>query len=197
VSKLKILVIIGSTREGRYGDKPAHWIRGRLAAHDDLDVELVDLRDYPLPFFDQAKAPARVTDGHYGNDVADRWAAKLAEADGYVVTAAEYNHGYTAVLKNALDWVFPELVHKPITFVGYGNAGGARAIEQLRQVAVEFQMAPTRFAVHVPVEVLIATRTLTAPIDPALFAPADNAAAAMIKELVWWARTLRAGRAAS
>jgi NAD(P)H-dependent FMN reductase len=194
VSRLKILVITGSTREGRYGDKPAHWILGRLGEHPDLDPELVDLRDVPLPMFDQPRSPARVTDGNYGNSVANAWATRVAAADGFVITAAEYNHGYTAVVKNALDWLFREWRRKPVTFVGYGGVGGARAVEQLRQVAIELEMAPIRHAVHVSREVMIATMKETAPVSPALFAPHEPAAKAMIEDLAWWARALRVAR---
>jgi NAD(P)H-dependent FMN reductase len=188
----KILVILGSTREGRYGDKPAQWITGLLRADGRLDPELVDLRDWPLPFFDQPRSPTRVTDGHYGHEIVDRWGAKVASADGFVIIAAEYNHAPTAVLKNALDWVYREWNRKPVTFVGYGNAGGARAIEQLRQIAVELEMAPIRRAVHLPVDVYRATAG--APYDPALFAPAEPAAKLMLDDLAWWTAALARAR---
>lgn len=194
MSKLKILVILGSTRQGRYGDKPAHWIKTLLSEHAELEAELVDLRDWPLPFFDQARPPARVTDGNYGNELANRWAQKLAEADGFVITAAEYNHGYTAVLKNALDWVYHEWKRKPVAFVGYGGLGGARSVEQLRQVAIELEMAPLRQGVHIPKEVFLATMKETAPADRALFAPAEHSAKGLVNEMVWWARALRSAR---
>jgi NAD(P)H-dependent FMN reductase len=107
----------------------------------------------------------------------------------------EYNHGYSAVLKNAIDWVFREWGKKPVTFVGYGNAGGARAIEQLRQVAVEMDMVPIRQAVHLPVEVYRAVMGVTAPADPALFEPVERLVGPMIDALVWWARALKTARA--
>jgi NAD(P)H-dependent FMN reductase len=194
--KYKILVILGSTREGRYGDKPADWITGQLAADPRFDPELVDLRDWPLPMFDQPRSPTRVTDGNYGNELANRWGPKVASADGYVIIAAEYNHGYTAALKNALDWVYREWNRKPVTFVGYGNAGGARAIEQLRQVAIELEMAPIRRAVHLPLDVFRATMKLAGPVDPALFAPAEPAAKLMLDDLAWWTAALAKARAA-
>jgi len=172
MSNLTISVILGSTREGRYGDKPAHWILGKLAARDGVDAQLLDLRDYPLPMFDRQRPPPRVTDGDYGHPVAQAWAQQIARSDGFVMTAAEYNHGYTAVLKNALDWIYREWNRKPVSFVGYGSMGGARAVEQLRQVAVELELAPLRHAVHLPREVLFATMKLVAPADPA--APPRN-----------------------
>ncbi len=194
MTKLKILVIIGSTRSGRYGEKPAHWILGKLAGHPELEAELVDLRDWPLPLFDAERAPARVTNGDYGHPLANQWAAKIASADGFIVTAAEYNHGYTAVVKNALDWCFREWSRKPITFIGYGTLGGVRAVEQLRQVAVELEMAPIRHAVHLRGDIYMATMKLAAPADPALFAAAEPQAKTMIEDLTWWARALRAAR---
>ena len=105
----------------------------------------------------------------------------------------EYNHGYPAVLKNAMDWTFVEWRHKPITFVGWGNVGGARAIEQLRQVAVEFEMAPLRHAVHILPDVLIPILregadpgTALAPLAPRLDLLADD--------LAWWTAALTAAR---
>src|SRR6202042_2073143 len=102
--------------------------------------------------------------------------------------------GYTAVVKNALDWLFREWRRKPVTFVGYGAVGGARAVEQLRQVAIELEMAPIRHAVFMSREVLIATMKETAPANPALFAALEPAAKLMIDDLVWWARALRVAR---
>jgi NAD(P)H-dependent FMN reductase len=196
MDRLKILVILGSTREGRFGDKPAHWIRGVLAERDELDVELVDMRDWPLPVYDQPRSPSRVTDGHYGHELVDRWAQTIAAADGYVIVSPEYNHGYAAVVKTALDWLFREWNKKPVAFVGYGNAGGARAIEQLRQVAIELDMAPIRAAVHLPFDVYRAVMGATAPADPALFAPLAPAAKTMADQLTWWSAALKSARAA-
>lgn len=194
MSPLKILVVIGSTREGRFADKPAGFISEFLRQDPRFDVELVDLRDWPLPLFDQLKAPLRVTDGNYGHELANAWAQKIAGADGFVFIAAEYNHGYTAVLKNAIDWVGLEWRRKPVTFVGYGQVGGARAIEQLRQVAIEMQMAPIRHAVHVPGALFVALRNEPAPLDPKHFAPLEPAAAALRDDLAWWGEALRAAR---
>ncbi len=194
MSKLRIQVIIGTTREGRFGDKPARWIADFLSEDARLDVELLDLRDWPLPLFDQPKPRAHVTDGEYGHPVANAWAKKIGEADGYVVVAPEYNHGYSPSLKNAIDWIYREWNRKPVAFVGYGGVGGARAIEQLRQVAVELQMAPIKFAVHLPVSVYVAVMKETAPVDPSHFAPVQQAAAAMRDDLVWWADALRTAR---
>lgn len=190
---LDIQVIIGSTRQGRYGDKPARWIHGELAAREGIRAELVDLRDYPMPFFDEPSSPARMK-RVYTHEVVKRWSAKIDAADAYVFTVAEYNHGYSAVLKNSLDVIFPEWSRKAVAFVGYGGVGGARAIEQLRQVAVELHLAPIQAAVHLPSEVFLATRNEPAPVRPELFAPVKERAGMMIDQLVWWASALKAAR---
>lgn len=137
-----IQVILGSSRQGRSGEKVARWFMSHAQARPDLDVELVDLRDWPLPFFDQQTPP---TMGGYSDPAQQRWAAQVARADGYVLVTPEYNHGYPAVLKNALDHLFAEWNGKPVGFVGYGGPGGGlRAVEQLRQVVVELEMVPMR-----------------------------------------------------
>jgi len=145
-TKPKIAVIIGSTREGRFGDKPAQWIYDLGKQRGDLDFEIVDLRDYPLPFFDEPASPAWVPSR---SEVAQKWQKKLDEFDGFIFTAAEYNRGPTGALKNALDYAYPSWNKKVAAFVGYGGAGGARAVEQLRLIAIELQMVPVRVGVHI------------------------------------------------
>jgi NAD(P)H-dependent FMN reductase len=143
-----------------------------------------------MPFFDQPKSPLREASK---NEVAQRWARKLAELDGFIFVTGEYNHGIPAVLKNALDHVYVELNRKPASFIGYGNAGGARAVEQLRLNLVEMQVAPLRGAVHLGREqfigMLLEGKTFA---DFPLLAQAGEA---MLGELIWWAHALRAGRA--
>lgn len=142
---LRIGVIPGSTRPGRFADKPLAWLMGIATKLEGVTFEIVDLRDYPMPFFDEPRSPMRAPPQ---NEVARAWAKKLGELDGFVFVTPEYNHSIPAVLKNSLDWVYHELNRKPATFVGYGNAGGARGIEQLRLMLVELQVAPLRNAVH-------------------------------------------------
>lgn len=146
MSKPKIAIVVGSTRAARFADKPVEWIAKIARQHADIDVEVVDLRDFPLPFFDEVASSAWVPSQ---NEVAQRWQKKVAEFDGFIFTAAEYNHGPTAVLKNAIDYAANEWNKKPAGFVGYGGVGGARAVEQLRMHAVELQMAPVKAAVHI------------------------------------------------
>jgi NAD(P)H-dependent FMN reductase len=190
-----IQVILASIRPGRFGEKAAAWVMDRLSKRADLAVELIDLRDHPLPLFDQPRSPA-LTLRDYPNEAVARWGRALDAADGFIAVTPEYNHGYPASLKNALDYVFPELNRKPIAFVGYGNVGGARAIEQLRLVAVEFEMAPLRHAVHILPELMVPARAAD-PFTPELLAGLDGRLDRAAADLTWWARTLAAGRAQS
>ena len=189
MAESRIGIVIGTTREGRFGDKPARWIFDAASARADLDVEIVDLRDYPLPLFDEAAGPAVAPPK---NEVALRWGEKMAELDGYVFVTPEYNHGIPGVLKNALDHAYPEFNRKPAAFVGYGGVGGARAVEQLRLVCVELQMAPTRSAVHIGMEPLLGV--LREGRDLSEFGFLNEGAVATLDELAWWTRTLKAGR---
>ena len=164
-----IQVIVGTTRQGRFSDRVARWVFGDLRVQQGMDVELVDLRDYALPLFDAPASPARSPRAYQTDEVA-RFGRVIDRAAGYVVLTGEYNHGYPAVLKNAMDHTFVEWRRKPIAFVAWGNVGGARAVEQLRQVAVEFEMAPLRHAVHILPDVMIAIRQLDDPFDLSPFA---------------------------
>jgi NAD(P)H-dependent FMN reductase len=189
-----VQVITGTTRENRFSERVAEWVTGHLSSRDDLDVELVDLRDHPLPFF-ECKAPERFPREYLTDEVA-RFGQTIDRADSYIVLTAEYNHGYPAVLKNAMDWTFVEWRRKPITFVGWGNVGGARAIEQLREVAVEFEMAPLRYAVHVLPDVMIPLLTGEDPTDLSPFAPLAPRLDLLADDLVWWTAALSTARAA-
>ena len=193
--KPRIQLIIGTGREGRFSEKAAEWVTDRIAEREDLDLEVVDLRDYPLSLYDQPVPPA------YGRRdypaEAARWAEKIDEADGYLIITAEYNHGYPALLKNALDHAFPEFNRKPVAFVGYGNVGGARAIEQLRLVAVELEMAPLRHAVHVLPDIMRPVMQAGDAFDLELFAPLDQRLETAVTDLLWWARALAAARTAA
>lgn len=190
MSKPKIAVVIGSTRENRFGDKAADWIADIARKRGDLDIEVVDLRDYPLPFFDEVRSPAYAPSQ---NEVALRWQTLVDGFDGFIFTAAEYNHGPTAVLKNALDYAYREWNKKPAAFVGYGAVGGARAVEQLRAHVIELQMAPTKSAVHVAWGDFIAILTQGKKLEE--FEHLNQAGAATVEELAWWAKALKEARA--
>ncbi len=188
-------VITGTTRRGRFSERVAAWAVDRLHSHGGFDVQAIDLRDHPLPFFEAEMAPAR-TGGVYENDEVARFGATVARADGFVILTGEYNHGYPAVLKNAMDSTFVEWRRKPISFIGWGNVGGARAIEQLRQVAVEFEMAPLRWAVHILPDVALPLRQAEDPDDLSLLTPLDPRLALMADDMLWWMQALGMARAA-
>lgn len=190
MSKPKIGIIVGSTREGRFADKPTEWFATIARARGDLDIEVVDLRDYELPFFDEPGSPAYTPSK---NEVAQRWQKKIDGLDGYIFTAAEYNRGPTGVLKNALDWAYNEWNRKPAGFVAYGGVGGARAVEQLRLHAVELQMAPIRPGVHIVwadmAQVMQGEKKLEE------FDHLNRAAKTMLDDFAWWVSALNAARA--
>jgi len=185
----RIGIIMGSTRQGRFSDRPANWIHDIARQRGDLAVELVDLRDYPLPLFDEAMSPAWAPPA---NPVARHWGVRLGGLDGLIAVTPEYNHGYSAVLKNAFDHAYAEFARKPIGFVGYGGVGAARAIEQLRLVSVELQMAPVRNAVHIGMVEFVGLLREGKSFED--FPHLAQAANALLDDIVWWARSLRAAR---
>jgi NAD(P)H-dependent FMN reductase len=130
VDRLNIKVIVGSTRANRFSEKPAQWIFNIASGHADLQVELLDLREYPLPFFEEALPPGAAKD-NYTNPQVVKWREKIKEADGFIICTPEYNHGYPAVLKNALDYTYSSWARKAVAFVSWGGAGGTRGVEQL------------------------------------------------------------------
>lgn len=190
---LKIKVILGSTRPTRFGDKPAKWITAEAAKLPGVEAELLDLQEYPMPFFEEAMGPSMLG-GKYANETVRKWAAKVADGDAFIMVTPEYNHSTSGVLKNALDHLFPEWNNKPVGFVAYGGVGGARAVEHLRQIAVELEMAPIRNAVHIPGNVLfpivMGKAQWNAETEAGLQANADK----MLSQLVWWAEALKAAR---
>lgn len=191
MTKHKIAIIVGTTRNGRYADKPAQWILDIGADRDDLEFELVDLRDYPMALFDEPASPVYRSPT---NPVAEQWNSKMEGFAGYIFITAEYNHGIPGSLKNALDHSYREFNRKPASFVGYGGVGGARAVEQLRMVCVELQMAPLRSAVHIGVEPFVATMKGERSLSD--FEALNGAAKNMLDELVWWTNALLEARAA-
>jgi NAD(P)H-dependent FMN reductase len=189
MAKVKIGIIISTTRAARFGDKPAQWIKDIASQRDDLTVEVLDLRDYPMPFFDEAASNAWVPSQ---NEIAQRWQKKVAEFDGYLFVTAEYNRGVPAVLKNALDYAYPEWNKKPAAFVGYGSVGAARAIEQLRLIAIELQMAPTRTGVHIQGADFMAVWKGAKEITELSYLQQN--ATDTLDQLVWWANALKTAR---
>ena len=137
----RIGIILGSTRPGRNGEAVARWVAEVAAQRTDAEFELVDLLDYKLPHLDESLPPAM---GQYGQPHTRRWADKIASFDGYVMVTPEYNHSTSGALKNAIDFLYAEWNNKAVGFVSYGSAGGTRAVEHLRLIAGELQMADVR-----------------------------------------------------
>jgi NAD(P)H-dependent FMN reductase len=135
---IKIAVIIGSTRPGRNGEAVAKWVYEIAKKRTDAEFELVDIKDFNLPLFDEPMPPIM---GQYSKSHTKVWAAKIGSFDGYVFVTPEYNHGICGALKNAIDFLYREWNNKAAGFVSYGSAGGARAVEQLRLVLAEVQIA--------------------------------------------------------
>src|SRR5258707_7397438 len=189
---MTISVIVGSTRQGRFSEKPAQWILQRLHNREGIEGRLLDLRDFPMPFFDQPAPPAMPGRPPYEHEVVKRWTTAIGASDGFVFVTPEYNYGPSAVLKNAIDWVYPEWNRKAAAFVSYGSAAGARSVQQLRETAIELQLAPVRSSVHIPVATLWA-HFKGGDVDAGL-AELEVPAKAMIDDLLWWTEALKVAR---
>jgi NAD(P)H-dependent FMN reductase len=176
---LKVAVIVGSTRPGRKGEAVAHWVHNLAAKRTDAEFELVDLKDFDLPHLDE-EMPA-VT-GQYSRPHTRKWAAKIAAFDAYVFVTPEYNRSTSGVLKNAIDFLYAEWNNKAAGFVGYGVEGGNRAVEALRLVMGELQVADVRAQVAL-------SRVNFSVLQPA--AQRADALATMLDEVIAWGEALR------
>ena len=188
-----IAIIIGSTRDSRFADKPAAWMLKQAQARGDMTVELVDLRDFDLPLFNEMGGNKFVPTQ---DPAALAWQAKIAEFDGYIFVTAEYNHSVTGALKNALDQAYVEWNRKPMGAIGYGGLGAARAVEHLRNIAVELEMVPVRGAVHIAAGDFMAVHPLGAngpieDIEDHLLGGAKE----LLNDIVWWANAAKAAKA--
>ena len=142
---LKIAILTGSTRPGRNNESVARWVLSQAENRTDAEFELVDIQDYNLPLLDEPMPPSL---HQYTKDHTKKWAEKISQFDGFVIVTPEYNHATSAALKNALDYLYAEWNNKAVGFVSYGSVGGTRAVENLRLIAGELQMADVRTAVH-------------------------------------------------
>ncbi len=138
---LKVAIIIGSTRPGRKAEAVARWVHELAKKRGDAEFELVDIQDFNLPLLDEPVPPSL---GQYTRPHTKAWAAKIDSFDAYVFVTPEYNHGTSGALKNAIDYLYKEWANKAAGFVGYGSLGGSRAVEQLRLVMGELQVADVR-----------------------------------------------------
>jgi NAD(P)H-dependent FMN reductase len=192
MSQLNIAVIIGSTRDQRFAAIPAQWIYEKALLRGNINVEMIDLKDFQLPLFNEIASNARMPSR---DPKALAWQAKIGEFDAYIIVTPEYNHSIPGALKNALDQAYVEWVRKPVAFVGYGGLGAARAVEHLRGIVCELQMAPVRAAVHIgggefrAVHPHMGKQPFTA-ISSVVEPSGDE----MLNDLIWWADALKAAR---
>lgn len=186
---LKIAVIVGSNRPTRLGPKVADWFMDQVKDTPDVEFELIDLAEVNLPLLDEPLSPMM---GQYSHDHTKKWAAKINKMDGFILVTAEYNHGYTAILKNALDYLHAEWAKKPVAFVGYGVLGAAAAVEQLVNVTAQLNMVP------LPSSAVKVIDSWGAFDEEGNFSEGNLRGAnpqKLMENLVWWARTLKAARA--
>ena len=191
--KPRLAVIYGSTRSSRFVEKPGRWIADRARAFGAWEVEILDLAEIGLPFFDEVTsnlwAPSK-------DPQAVAWQKTLATFDAFVFVTPEYNRSITGALKNALDQAYVEWIRKPMAIVGYGMTGASRAAEHLRTIAIELQMVPTRFGVHIQGEAFLKVHPMGAggemtEIEAAVAPAAD----AMLTDLAWWTKVMAQARA--
>lgn len=164
----------------------AEWVVRTGAAREDLSLSLLDLKEWDLPMFAEAYPPAT---GRYTGEKQRAWAEAIGASDGFILVAPEYNHGMSAVLKNALDTVAAEWERKPVSFVAHGGMGGARSVEQLRLTAAALGMAPLSSALHI--------QNAASMRDGDRFdggEALDRRLGRLCDELVWWGNTLKAAR---
>lgn len=189
MNKPKIAIIISSTRGVRVGEQAARYVESIASKRSDLSFEVVDLRDYPMPFFDEVASNAYVPST---NEVAQKWQKKVASFDGYIFVTAEYNNSITAVLKNALDYAYPEWNRKPAAYFSYGSAGGARAVQHLRDICVELQMAPVRHSVLIQGSEFFPIMNGQKQVKELTYL--EPLVVQMLDQLAWWAIALKKAR---
>lgn len=182
--KPRLGVIIGSTRDIRFADKPAEWLLKNLNDDGHFQVELVDLRDFDLPFFNEMASNMHVPSQ---DPKAVAWQHKVAEFDAYIFVAAEYNYSITGALKNALDQAYNEWNRKPFGVLGYGGLGAARAVQDLRAIGIALQMVPVSAGIHLGGGEFLTVHPLgkNEPMD-ALDAILKPSFGAMLDQLEWW-----------
>ena len=184
---MRIGIILGSTRPGRNGEAVAKWTYEIASKRTDAEYELVDIAEYDLPLLDEPVPPSM---GQYSKEHTKRWAAKIASFDGFVFVTPEYNHGTSAALKNAIDFLFAEWNNKAAGFVGYGSAGGARAVESLRLVMGELMVADIRLQVMLSLFEDFENYSVFKP-----HARHEQSVNAMLDQLVVWTRAMQTIRA--
>jgi NAD(P)H-dependent FMN reductase len=183
---IRIAIILGSTRPGRIGEAVAIWVHSMAARRSDAEYELVDIKDFNLPLLDEPVPPSY---GKYSKDHTKKWAAKIASFDGFVFVTPEYNHGIAGALKNAIDFLYKEWNNKAAGFVSYGSASGARAVESLRLVMGELQVADVRAQLMLSLANDFENYSRFKPA-----ASHEKALNAMLDQLVAWSAALKSVR---
>ena len=194
MSKLRLQIIVGSTRNGRNADPIMRWITPVIEANPAFEVEVLDLRDWALPFFQETiETVGNFADPTYSKPLVKRWNNKIKEADAYIIVTPEYNHGLPTVLKNAIDTVFfsYSFRRKPVACVGYslGATGASRAVGQLNQVMLEMEAVPLRTPTLIP----FATGAFDAECKPTSLG-INVVLNVMLEDLAWLGTTLKAAR---
>lgn len=182
-------IVIASTRPGRVGKPIAEWFAARARTHGGFEVELVDLAEVNLPLFDEPHHPRL---GRYEHEHTKAWSATVTRADAFVFVIPEYNYGFNAAIKNAIDYLHVEWQHKPVGFVSYGGvAAGTRAVQMLKQVVTTLKMIPVFDAVNIP----FVGQFLDANGDLQANEPMETAATAVLDELARWTEAVKPLRA--
>jgi NAD(P)H-dependent FMN reductase len=184
---LKIAIIVGSTRPNRSAPQVAKWVLDHTAKRGDATYEIVDIADFDLPVFDEPLPPSM---GKYAQPHTKRWAEKIASFDGFIFITAEYNHSITGALKNAIDFIYAEWNNKAAGFVSYGSTGGARAVEHLRGIMAEVQVADVRAHVSMSLYTDFENFSVFKP-DPRH----EQQLAVLLDQLVSWSRAMQGVRA--
>ena len=185
-ASLRVGILLGSTRPGRLGEAVAKWVLDQARPRGDAEFELVDLRDFPLPHLDEPVPPAA---GRYTHDHTKEWARKIDSFDAFVFVTPEYNHSTSGVLKNAIDYLSAEWANKSAGFVSYGSSGGVRAVEHLRLVLGELQVADVRAQVAFSIFTDFENFRVFRP-DPAK----GSSLHAMLDQVISWGHALKSLR---
>ena len=185
----RIAIIISSTRSSRVGAQAARYVESIASKRSDMKFEIVDLRHYPLPLFDELASNAHVPSK---NPVAQEWQKFIAQFDGYIFITAEYNNSITAALKNALDYAYPEWNRKAAAYFSYGSAGGARAVQHLRDICIELQMAPVRHSVLIQGADFFKIMTGEGKVADLTYL--EPLVEEMLDQLTWWTKALKEAR---
>lgn len=191
---MNLAIVLGSTREGRSSDRQAKWILATAVQSEGVEPEIVDLRDYPMPFFDESASP-RYNPNRVIEPSVQKWLSKLESFDAYIFVTPEYNHSITGVLKNALDYVTNELNRKPVTIASHGSVGGARAAMHLKEILSVSRAVPIPQAIAMPgmSDKIDEKGNLNEDIKANPYGP-QGALEGLLKELKWYSDALLAAR---